>query len=657
MPDPSPISALLQQWHNLRRQGQPTPAEQLCADCPELLPQLQERIAAQSATPEPAQGDSADQSLLSTRKDTEPRKTPAALEDATPRLLAGYEILGTLGRGGMGVVYKARHPSLGIEVALKTMRFEAAGEDLADRFLREAQAVVRLNHPHIVRLYDVGEDQGTHYFTMAYVAGGSLHRCREQFAGDERSIVTLMEKVARGVQHAHEQGIIHRDLKPGNILLDEHGEPLVSDFGLAKFVKDVSEQTASGVVLGTAAYMPPEQAAGHNSLVGTHSDVWALGVILYELLTGKKPFEGQDLVSMAHLLTKTDPPRPSSLNHRLDRALETIVLKCLEKNPARRYASAGPLADDLARWLRKEPILARPQPWPIRLGRNLKRRPTLQVLAMACAVAVVVALTVYLTAPPPAAETPRKDAAEDKEAVRRHLRAALARGEKVVLIGQRGGPRWFAWRVGQDEGNLADAPDGAFVVGNQNCALLELLPDPGIDRFVLEAEVRQDRGETNGQVGLYFGHSAQPENGGTTHFFCGASFAEIAKVKGVFMGQLYRYWHPGQQFKNPAPSAVQLPGGTRSFDPQPNPPRVFRKLRVTVTPDWIQLCWSDDPLRKWSRQNVDYFAQEGFKGPGCWPRPPRIPQFAPREGLGLYVFRAAASFKNVTIGPLGPDGK
>jgi serine/threonine-protein kinase len=649
MPDSSPISALLQRWHNLRRQGQPTAPEQLCADCPDLLPQLKERIAAQSVTPGPAHGDSADQSLRSTRRDTKPKKTPAPLEDGTPRLLAGHEILGILGRGGMGIVYKARHATLDIEVALKTMRIEAADAGLADRFLREAQTVVRLNHQHIVRLYEVGQDQGTHYFTMAYVAGGSLHRRRAELAGDERRIVTLMEKVARGVQHAHEHGIIHRDLKPGNILLDEHGEPLVSDFGLAKFVQDVSEQTASGVVLGTAAYMPPEQAAGHNSLVGTHSDVWALGVILYELLTGKKPFEGQDLVSMTHLLTKTEPRRPSSLNHRLDRALETIVLKCLEKNPARRYASAGPLADDLARWLRSEPILARPQPWPIRLGRKLKQRPIPQVLVMACAVAVAAAVTFYLTAPAPVVE--------DKEAVLRHLQAALARGEKVALIGQRGQPRWSAWRVGQDEGNLADAPDGAFVVGNQNCALLELLPDPGIDRFVLEAEVRQDRGETNGQVGLYFGHSAQEENQGTTHYFCGASFGEIAKLQGVFMGQLYRYWHPGKQFKNPAPSAVQLPGGTRSFDPQPNPPRVFRKLRVTVTPDWIQLGWFDDTLRRWSRKDVDGFKQMQFMGKGGWPRPAQMPQFAPREGLGLYVFRAAASFKNVTIGPLGPDGK
>jgi WD40 repeat protein len=307
---------------------------------------------------------------------------------------AGYEILGEMGRGGMGVVYKARQLQPERLVALKvirTDRLEAlpAGErrQWIERFRREAQLVASLDQPaHIVTLYEVGEYQGQPYFTMRLVEGGSLaQRLRQAGAGgpaaaadrlvrDQRDNARLLAQVARAVDYAHRRGILHRDLKPANVLLDADGQPLVTDFGLARRLDETGSLVASGIE-GTAAYMAPEQATGAKGTVTTAADVYSLGAILYELLTGQPPFSGKNDVETLLLVLKQEPIPPRRLDHRVSRDLETICLKCLAKEPQRRYRSAGELAADLESWLAGRPISARPAGTAERLWRWCRRNP------------------------------------------------------------------------------------------------------------------------------------------------------------------------------------------------------------------------------------------------------------------------------------------
>jgi WD40 repeat protein/tRNA A-37 threonylcarbamoyl transferase component Bud32 len=321
-----------------------------------------------------------------------PPEPPAFL-----RPVGDYELIEKLARGGMGVVYRAWDNRLQRTVALKMIRgSQLATEEEVQRFFQEAKAAAQLDHPGIVPVFDVGEHDGEHYYVMGLVEGGSLARRIRERPLPPREAAAVVRQIAEAIAYAHRRGIIHRDLKPGNILLDAAGRPKVSDFGLAKIVRDDSHLTVTGQVLGTPAYMPPEQAAGKSLQVGPAADVYSVGAILYCLLTGRPPFQAATSAETLRQVLDQEPVSPRQLNRAVGRDLETICLKCLQKEPARRYRSADDLAEDLGHWLAGEPIKARPVSRPERLWCWCRRNPVVAGLAAAFVLALVLGLVFSL---------------------------------------------------------------------------------------------------------------------------------------------------------------------------------------------------------------------------------------------------------------------
>src|SRR5882762_5397082 len=329
-------------------------------------------------------------------------KASAKAEDPgrdSPMLMdfGDYELLEKIGRGGQGVVFRARQKSLNRTVALKVISLgQWASKAHLKRFRLEAEAAARLEHPGIVPIHEVGERDGQCYFSMKFIEGGQLDEVVKQTPMSIRQAVELITKVARTVHYAHEHGILHRDIKPGNILLDAKGEPHLTDFGLARLVGSESSVTQTLDVLGTPSYMAPEQAVGNNAAVSSATDVYGLGAVLYQLLTGNPPFAGGTTYETIRLLLDTEPRQPRLLNPKIDRDLSTICLKCLEKDPKRRYSSALTLAEDLERWLKYEPIVARHTGIVARGRKWVQRNPTSALLATSLlALAAVVGWNIW----------------------------------------------------------------------------------------------------------------------------------------------------------------------------------------------------------------------------------------------------------------------
>jgi serine/threonine protein kinase/Tfp pilus assembly protein PilF len=297
--------------------------------------------------------------------------------------LGHYEILEEIGRGGMGVIYRARQQHSRRIVAVKRMfAHDVNSHEALVRFRREAEAVASLDHPNILPIHEVSEnDEGLPFFSMKYAAGGSLRAAAPALRAKPRECVQLVAKVARGIAYAHGKGVLHRDLQPGNILLDENGDPMVSDFGLAKWLDQSSDLTRTLETLGTPGYIAPEQAENRATDLTSAADIYSLGAILFYLLTGRPPFVGPNVLVVIHQAAATPAPRLRSLAPSLDRDLETIVARCLESDPKARYESAGALADDLDHWLRHEPIRARRSGVFSRGRRWVRRNPTSALLA------------------------------------------------------------------------------------------------------------------------------------------------------------------------------------------------------------------------------------------------------------------------------------
>ena len=353
--------------------------------------------------------------------------TPASKTAARAAKILGelgdYELLEEVGRGGQGVVFRARQKSLNRIVALKVIGLgQWATKAHLKRFRLEAEAAASLDHACIVPIYEVGERDGQCYFSMKFVEGGQLDEVVKDAPMSIRQAVELIAKVARTVHYAHEHGILHRDIKPGNILLDAKGEPHLTDFGLARLVESESTVTRTLEVLGTPSYMAPEQAAGNNAGLTSATDVYGLGAVLYQLLTGHPPFAGGTTYETIKLLLETEPRLPRLWNAKIDRDLSTICLKCLEKDPQRRYSSALALAEDLERWLKHEPIQARRTGVLARGKKWLQRNPTaagivVLSLALIAAVGVIVWKSELFRRPPTAgiAVLPFENLSNDRE--------------------------------------------------------------------------------------------------------------------------------------------------------------------------------------------------------------------------------------------------
>jgi serine/threonine-protein kinase len=349
--------------------------EEACVNFPELLWEVRERLKRCRSVDAEVDAMFPPSRVMPDGEERFPAGAAAGPAADLPHI-PGYEVQSVLGRGGMGVVYKARQLKLNRPVALKMILAGAyARASELTRFTREAEAVASLGHCHIVQVHDVGDLNGLPYFTMEYVEGGTLAQKLAGTPQPAREAAELVAKLADAVHAAHEAGIVHRDLKPGNVLLATDGTPKITDFGLARHFGEDETLTLSGARVGTPSYMSPEQAAGKAGAIGPAADVYSLGAILYELLTGRPPFRAETSAATVQQVIHQEPAPPSRLNAKVPRDLQTICLKCLNKDPARRYATAAALAADLKRFREGRPILARPPGWAGRLWRWGRREP------------------------------------------------------------------------------------------------------------------------------------------------------------------------------------------------------------------------------------------------------------------------------------------
>ncbi len=554
--------------------------------------------------------------------------------------LEDYEPIDRIGHGPMGEVRRVRQISCDRDVVVKM--FAGGDRDDMERFRRGAEDQARLNHANIVPVYEVGEL----FFAMELAEGGSLDQQIAARPQPPEQAARCVETLARAMQYAHEQGIVHRDLKPANVVLTADGVPKITDFGLAKHLDAKSAHTQSGALVGTLAYMAPEQVAGKHKLVGPHTDVYALGCILYEMLTGQVPFSAKSPLEFLQRVQHQLPEPMRKLSPGVSPGLESICRQCLEKQPQRRYSSAQELAQDLGRWLHdKRP---RAHGFPARASRFLRAHPILHatvaliMLATLSAVVAVQAANYYL----------------DPDRVVKDYLEELERGHRVHLMGATGGPRWQKWVIG--DASIVDAPgrDGTFSFSTLAHAYLELMPVLPAQGFRFRVQVRHEFAGVGGEeaeTGVYFVRSSLETAKGTEHCFCAFRFNDgtpNARDDGKLVSEVSlgvrrrrtpgRFQAPGSAW--PALSIEVLPG-----DMQNPKGRRWRTLIVEMTDANVSATWDGQPLGTTAISTLVDDFQKAANRPAVIHEPTLNPSFAPVGGLGIYVTDGWASFRNAVV--------
>jgi serine/threonine-protein kinase len=459
-----------------------------------------------------------------------------------------------------------------------------------------------------------------------------------------REAAELLHKLASAIDYAHSRRVVHRDLKPGNVLLSAEGVPRITDFGLAKIVEDgQSSSTESDTVLGTPSYMAPEQARGATALVGPSADIYGLGAILYECLSGRPPYRAGNKNATLALVLRGDLKPPSEWTPDVPEGLEAICLKCLERDPCCRYASAEELAADLSRWLENKPTQVRPPGWLQRHRQRLAAAIILAAVVMGGGVAAV-------TLDP---DRPRRDAA-----------AALDRAEPVPLIAETGGPKWLKWLIGESQGRIVTPDDQTFTVETWGESLLELVPDTRTDRYRFSIQIRHRESARPGTVGLYVARQLMDFRDKNVHFLMSCQFND------KFPGN-----RPPTGGPPPPNRAVLMPrllsepavppnvwsdfGGIGGPGYVPSGGEVWRQLSVTVTPEVVAATWDGVPFSITTagiRQDLPKQLQLVRREiPFDHPVQTIDPAFTPRGGIGLIVERGLASFRTATLTPLAND--
>jgi serine/threonine-protein kinase len=573
--------------------------------------------------------------------------------------IGSYELLEKLGRGGMGIVYKARQVPLNRVVALKVL-FPDADEEAMTRFLVEGEAVARLKHPGVVRIFELGEHDGRLFYSMEYFERGTLAGRLAAERLTERQAAEIIAELARALHAVHEAEVIHRDLKPSNVLIADDGSLRLADFGLAKLLDEASvTQTHSHAVIGTAAYMAPEQAAGQSSEVGPAADVYSLGAILYECLTGRPPFQEKNRERLLEAVRTKEPTPPSEVRRGVSLDLEAICLKCLEKDRARRYQSALALAENLERWLRGEPIDVRPRGWVWRCRHAVRRHPR-----RTAAVALVV---LTLTLVPAALYLGHQDRPEWT------IERQLELGEEVTVVGAAGMPAWSDIIVGKKNAVVTTRPDGSFTLSSFKQALVELVRDTHQDCYELRAKVQNWEGQNGSRFGLYFLHGSDRTTTGTVHWLYQLAFNDAFSEQENFDKNIAPKVGPNSTAERPKGNSIfVLPClcmeadnddlrwtrydtlTSQTFAPREGHKEQWRDLRVLVAPDKVRVFWEGeqvaeitaDQLAEHARQLQAVLEREFGGGPTG----PFV-HFRPRMSLGLYVHKGSASFRDVVVAP------